>query len=74
MLVPALALVRPLSVQTLAEPYVTAASLRISQQRPDEAAALLQKACDVVGNCDETALPPFDCWKDTGTCTIANTN
>ena len=39
----ALALVEPLEVQTLAEPYVTAASLRLSQQRNEEADALLQK-------------------------------
>jgi len=57
----ALALVEPLQEQTLAEPYVTTASLRLSQQRGEEAQPLLQKALDVVSNCDESALPPFDC-------------
>ncbi|KAL1518874.1 hypothetical protein AB1Y20_003151 [Prymnesium parvum] len=57
----AVALVEGLREQTLAEPYVTLASLRLSQQRNDEAEPLLQKACDVVNNCEETALPPFDC-------------
>ena len=46
-------MVEPLEVQTLAEPYVTAASLRLSQQRDEEADALLQK---VRGWCNGSAV------------------
>jgi len=56
----ALSLVESLEVQTLAEPFVTAANLRLSQQRNDEATELLVKACSVVSSCDEANLPPFD--------------
>lgn len=56
----AVALVRPLGEQTLAEPYVTCASLRVSQQRGDEAKALLMEALAVINSADEETPPPFD--------------
>lgn len=53
----AMALVRPLSIQTLAEPYVTCASLRLSQERPDEAKEMLERAMAVVGGSRQPTPP-----------------
>ena len=56
----AVELARSLPTQTLLEPFVTLASVRISQERPDEAKPLLLAALDIVANAEEDALPPFD--------------
>ena len=56
----AVELVRPLTHQALLEPYVTLASVRLSQQRPVESRPLLLAALDIIANSDEDALPPFD--------------
>lgn len=56
----ALQLVQPLSEQTLAEPYVTTASLRLSQQRGDEAVELLRVARDICAKAEEGKEPPLD--------------
>ncbi len=56
----AVELVRPLARQTLLEPYVTLASLRLSQQRPEESRPLLLTALEIIAESDEDALPPFD--------------
>lgn len=56
----ALSLVAALEKQELAEPYVTSASLRISQQRPDEAEPLLLQALEIFGGADEESPPAFD--------------
>ena len=56
----AVALVQPLSVQSLAEPYVTLASVRLSQERPDEAQSLLQSAVAIFAAANDASPPPFD--------------
>jgi predicted Zn-dependent protease len=60
----AVELVSALSVQTLAEPYVTCASLRLSQSRPEEAVPLIDRALAIIHAADEAALPPFDVRKN----------
>jgi tetratricopeptide (TPR) repeat protein len=50
--------------KALAEPFITCASLRISQCRPDEAAELLQGALAVMdATAEEEELPPLDVRK-----------
>ena len=49
----AVGLVSGLDSQTLAEPYQTLASLRLSQQRPEEAHPLVRKALGVVNDAEE---------------------
>lgn len=57
----AVALVQALSVQSLAEPYVTLASVRLSQERPEEAQPLLASALAVFAAADhDVSPPPFD--------------
>ena len=52
---------------TIAEPYVTCASLRLSQCRPEEAAELLTRAMGVISRATEEGrpddAPPFDVRK-----------
>ena len=56
----AVGLVSGLDSQTLAEPYQTLASLRLSQQRPEEAHPLVRKALGVVNDAEEGAGPSAD--------------
>ena len=56
----AVTLVQSLAEQTLAEPYVTLASVRMSQERPEEASALLNSALAVFGAASDANPPPFD--------------
>ena len=49
-----------LDSQTLAEPYQTLASLRLSQQRPEEAHPLVRKALGVVNDAEEGSGPSAD--------------
>lgn len=56
----AVALVAPLAQQTLCEPYVTLASLRMSQQRDDDACAALKTATAIITDAPEDAPAPMD--------------
>jgi len=57
----AVGLVQGLAEQTLAEPYQTLASLRLSQERPEEAATLLDQTLKIIqATLDTPAQPPLD--------------
>lgn len=60
----AVALVRPLAEEhQIPEPYVTCASLRLSQSRPDDAKPLLEMALAIIRAADEASPPAFDARK-----------
>ena len=57
----ALALIAPLPAESrIAEPFVTAASLRLSQERGEEACALLADALAILRAADESSPPSYD--------------
>ena len=56
-----MSLIAPLAEeQRIAEPYVTMASLRLSQQRGDEACAVLSEGLRLLKEADEANPPSFD--------------
>ena len=55
---------RPLAEEhQIPEPYVTCASLRLSQSRPDDAKPLLEMALAIIRAADEASPPAFDARK-----------
>lgn len=62
--VEAVELVRALpESRQIAEPYVTCASLRLSQSRPDDAMPLIETALAILRAADEASPPAFDVRK-----------